>query len=120
MKSHSTRHVRLPPHLTVVFTLSRLLQRMELSSEPVDPRQYLSVAQRLAGELAVVETDASLAAILHAHPSAAELYENLHYAHAGLCRAPLDAAAESEIEARELLARLGRHDRHDEPGRQPQ
>jgi len=117
MKSHSTSYVRLPPHLTVVFTLSRLLQRMELSSEPVDPRQYRSVALRLAEELATVESDDSLAAILQAHPSAAELYENLHYAHAGLCRAPMDAAAEAELEARELFTRLGHPD---EPGRQAQ
>lgn len=111
MKPRSTSpYVRLPARLTVVFTLARLLQRLELSIDPVDPRQYRTVAQRLAEELALVDGDESLAAILQAHPSAGELYENLHYEHAGLCRAPLELAASAESEALALLERLGRRD----------
>jgi hypothetical protein len=108
MKSNATPYVRLPPRLTVVFTLARLLQRMELSTAPIDARQYRSVATRLAEELGTVPADESLAAVLQAHPAAAELYENLYYAHAGLCRTPLELAAEAEAETLALLARLGR------------
>lgn len=108
MNSNTPSHVRLPPRLTVVFTLARLLQRLELSNAPLDARQYHSVASRLAEELCGVPADESLSAILQAHPAAAELYENLYYAHAGLCRAPLELAAQSEAQARELLQRLGR------------
>jgi hypothetical protein len=108
MKSNATPFVLLPPRLTVVFTLARLLQRMELSAAPVDARQYRSVATRLAEELGTVPADQSLAAVLQAHPAAAELYENLYYAHAGLCRAPLELAAQAEADTLALLARAGR------------
>jgi hypothetical protein len=109
MKS-STHPVRLPAHLTVVFTLARLLQRLDLSVSSVDALQYQGVARRLAEELDRVSTDESLSAILRAHPSAAEVYENLHYAHAGLCRAPLELAVDAESETRALLARVTRRD----------
>jgi hypothetical protein len=39
-------------------------------------------------------------------PAPAELHENRHYAEAGLCRSPLEAAVEAELVARDLLARL--------------
>ena len=35
-----------------------------------------------------------------------ELYENLHYARAGLCRSPLERATEAELQTRQLLQRL--------------
>ncbi|MCH8855539.1 MAG: hypothetical protein IIA03_04705, partial [Proteobacteria bacterium] len=50
----------------------------------------------------------ALATVLDHFPAAAELYENLQYAHAGLCRAPLEASLQSELAARELLARVSR------------
>jgi hypothetical protein len=37
---------------------------------------------------------------------AAELYENVQYAHAGLCRQPLEAALNAELLARSTLARM--------------
>jgi hypothetical protein len=100
--------LRIPAHLTVAFTLSRLLQRLELSCDAVDAHQYRAVARRLAEELSVLPMDESLSVILKVHPSAGELYENLHYAQAGLCRAPLEVAVQTEQETRELLARLRR------------
>ena len=109
MKS-STHPVRLPAHLTVVFTLARLLQRLDQSACAVDALQYQSVARRLAGELERLSVDEPMSAILQAHPSAAELYENLNYAHAGLCRAPLELAVDAETEARALLERVTRRD----------
>lgn len=114
MRSNPTSSVRLPPHLTAVFTLARLLQRMELG-HTVDAGQYRSVAERLAQELEAVSADEALSAVLQAHPAAAELYENLHYRHAGLCRSPLELAVEAENRTRALLARLGRHDEAGRP-----
>ena len=35
-----------------------------------------------------------------------EAYENQHYAHAGLCRHPLDAALSAEQSAQRLIARV--------------
>lgn len=100
--------LRIPAHLTVVFTLSRLLQRLELTCVAVDAHQYRAVARRLAEELAVLPMDESLSVILKVHPSAGELYENLHYEQAGLCRAPLERAVQAEQQTRQLLLRLRR------------
>ena len=47
-------------------------------------------------------------AFLKAHPSAAALYENLHFHVAGLARSPLDAAVAAEQQTRSLLARVAR------------
>ncbi len=102
--------LRIPAHLTVAFTLSRLLQRLELSCEAVDAHQYRAVARRLAEELEVLPFDESLSVILKVHPSAGEVYENLHYERAGLCRAPLELSAQTEAETVALLTRLRRHD----------
>jgi hypothetical protein len=49
--------------------------------------------------------DQALQAILGAHPAAAEIYENMHYAQSGLSRASLETSIESEKAARQVLAR---------------
>ena len=83
--------------------LARVLERLEHSAEGVDAEQYRSVVNHLASELAVAPQDAGLQAVLHACPSAAELYENLNYQHAGLCRSGLDAAMATEVAARAAI-----------------
>jgi hypothetical protein len=97
--------VQIPARLTVVVTLAKLLQRLELSEVPVDPQQYRSVAQRLAAAFDGVPTDTALDAVLGMYPAAAELYENLQYRHAGLCRAPLEASLNTELQARDAIDR---------------
>jgi hypothetical protein len=94
---------RLPAHLTVVLTLSRLLERLERSPEPVGADQYRSVVEHLGQALQEAPVDEALQALLDAHPAAAELYENLNYQHAGLCRSPLDRALAAELQARDVL-----------------
>ena len=98
----------IPDHLTVVLTLAHLLERMEGSQAPVGPDQYRSVARRLAEALAGVPSDAALQAVLDAHPAASQVYENLHYRHAGLCRSPLEWALGAELRAREAIERAAR------------
>lgn len=88
--------------------LARLLERLERSAVPVGAEQYRSVVLHLADEFNDLPADADLAALLDAHPAAAELYENLHYAQAGLCRHPVGAAAAAELLAREIIARAMR------------
>lgn len=95
----------LPSHLKVVFTLARLLERLENSKVAVGADQYRSVVSHLSDELGKVEADASLQALLDAHPAAAELYENINYQHAGLCRSPLEASMSSELRAKETIRR---------------
>jgi len=94
----------LPAHLTVVATLAHVLQKLERSTA-VGADQYRAVVQHLSDELAKVPADAALQAVLDAHPAAAEVYENLNYAHAGLCRSPLEVAMRAELRAREAIGR---------------
>jgi hypothetical protein len=92
----------------VVLMLASLLERLERMPGPVVPRQYRWVAQRLAEELQRTPDDERLRAMLQSLPSAAEVWENLHYAHAGLCRQDLDAALAAEKAASALIARARR------------
>jgi hypothetical protein len=89
--------------------LARVLERLEHSAERVDAQQYRSVVNHLASELAIAPQDAGLQAVLQACPSAGELYENLNYHHAGLCRAALDAAMASEAAARAAIDKARGH-----------
>jgi len=83
--------------------LARMLERLDRSGQAVDPQQYLGVVEHLAEALRSVPYDAALEAVLQASPSTAELYENLHYQHAGLCRSPLDPSMEAEMAARSAI-----------------
>ncbi len=83
--------------------LARMLERLDRSGEPVDPQQYRAVVEHLVELLRLLPHDAALEAVLQASPSTAELYENLQYEHAGLCRSPLDEALNAEIDARSVI-----------------
>jgi hypothetical protein len=91
--------------LTVVHVLAELLERLEHSKESVGAEQYRSVVLHLVNELGDVEQGSGLKAILDTHPAAAELYENVNYQYAGLCRSALDASLASEKQAKEAIAR---------------
>jgi len=97
----------IPQHLTVVLTLAHVLEQLE-RSPGVGAEQYRSVVRRLADELASVPADAVLQAVLDAHPAAAEVYENLNYQHAGLCRSPLERAMKAEMLAKDFIAKAAR------------
>jgi|KBSMisStandDraft_5_1062788.scaffolds.fasta_scaffold2640195_1 hypothetical protein len=87
--------------------IAQLLDRLEHSARP-DADQYRLVVQRLAAELGRVQDADALDALLSASPAAAELYENLNYQHAGLCRSLLDASLAAELSARDAIARAMR------------
>ena len=84
--------------------LARMLERLDRSGEPVDPQQYRGVVEHLTEVLRTVPYDAALEAVLQASPATAELYENLNYQVAGLCRSPLEMALNAEIAARDAIA----------------
>lgn len=86
-----------------VVLLAQLLQRLDQSRRAVDGAQYQRVAQRLTEAMQQAD-HGTLQALLAQSPSAAELYENMQYAHAGLCRTPLDAALAGEAAARRAIA----------------
>lgn len=102
----------LRARLEMLIALARLLERLEQQPTTASPAQYQQLVARLKTLLAddTLPADA-LDAVLGAHPATAELYENLHYAHSGLCRSPLDRAVAAEtLAARELqrFTRAGR------------
>lgn len=99
----TAKSIEIPERLRVVATLARLLSALDDSPQHIGPEQYRSVAQRLAQALSVAEPDASLDLLLSHFPSAAEVYENLRYEQAGLCRHPLEPALTAELQARAAL-----------------
>ncbi|MBN8493320.1 MAG: hypothetical protein J0M00_18075 [Burkholderiales bacterium] len=92
--------------LAVAHLLAQLLERLERSPQPVAAGQYRSVVRHLAEEFEDLQSHQGLSALLDAYPAAAELYENLNYGHAGLCRSPLERALQAEMQARQLIHRM--------------
>lgn len=91
-------------HTPHAVLLAHDLERMERGHP--DAGQYRLVAQRLAAALDQVQDTDVLQPLLQASPAAAAIYENLRYQHAGLCRAPLEAALAAEQSARAAIARV--------------
>ena len=100
---NAIKTVTVPEHLIVVLTLAQLLERLDHSPITVDAAQYRLVATRLSDALAQAQPSDALRALLNAHPASAELYENLHYAHAGLVRSPLERSLSTEAAARDAI-----------------
>ena len=100
---NATKTITVPEHLIVVLTLAQLLERLDHSAVAVDAAQYRLVATRLSDALAQAQPSDALRALLNAHPASAELYENLHYAHAGLVRSPLERSLSTEAAARDAI-----------------
>ena len=94
----------VPTELLPLVRLAQLLQGLE--GRLVDPHQYRLLVQKLGAELHEHQAHEALPPLLEHLPAAAEVYENLQYAHAGLCRAPLEVSLTSELAARELLERV--------------
>lgn len=94
------------PSFTVhrkLVVLARILDRLERGAHPVDAERFRAVAGRLAAELEAVPFDAGLDAVLRTFPAVAEMYENLNYRHAGLCRSALEPALAAELAARAAI-----------------
>lgn len=90
---------------TILRILAALLDRMEHSGRTVDAQQYRTVVLRLTDALKAAEPGDELRAVLDGCPAAGALYENIHYAHAGLCRSGLDPALNAERQARQWIDR---------------
>lgn len=105
---NTTRNPSPRTDLAVTHVLAQLLEKLEHSPVPVGAEQYRSVVEHLVHEFEDVEQGAELGRLLDAYPAAAEVYENLNYQHAGLCRSALDASLAAEVGAREAIARAMR------------
>jgi len=108
MCMNQTQPQAAPARLAVAVLLSQLLQRLDHSPVSVGAEQYRSVVRHLADELEQLNGDASLPRLLDRFPSVAELYENLNYRHAGLCRSPMESALRAELQARKVIESIQR------------
>jgi hypothetical protein len=98
----------LKTRLENVIALSRLLERVEASRVVIGADQYRALVRQLGVALQQDMPIDALHAVLGAHPAAAEIYENLHYAQSGLSRATLDRSVNSELLAQQALAKAAR------------
>lgn len=105
--SHVTQ-IAVPTALLPLVRLSQLLQALDGQGGAADPHQYRLLVQKISAELQAHQGHEALPKLLDHLPAAAEIYENLQYAHAGLCRAPLAMSLDSELAARALLGRVSR------------
>ena len=105
MNAHLSK--RPPTGPSGLLTLAHLLECLERSPR-ADARQYRSVVVHLIQELKSVKPDETLSAVLDSYPAAAELYENLHYQHAGLCRSALEFALNAELRTRDVIRKACR------------
>jgi hypothetical protein len=96
----------VPSELLPLARLAHLLQALEGQARAADPHQYRLLVDRLTAELREHQGHEALPGLLDHFPAAAMVYENLQYAHAGLCRASLELSLTSELAARELLGRV--------------
>jgi len=97
--------LRLPGRLQTLAAMALLLERLENQPRSASAAQYRGVVGQINTLLAAAEPGEALDALLKAAPATAELYENLIYAHAGLCRSPLEAALNAELAATAALKR---------------
>ena len=101
----SSTRIEVPPRLSVLVTLARLLEQLERTPGAIHPEQYRSVVSHLQRELESVDHDDTFRKLMDVFPAASQLYENLQYERAGLCRSPLDASLKAENAARAVLER---------------
>ncbi len=94
--------------LETLIALARLLERVEASPVGIGADQYQVLIRQLKAALAAGLPEPAMDAILGAHPSTAELYENMHYESSGLSRSALDRSVSTEMQASQLIHRLTR------------
>ncbi|MES2715176.1 MAG: hypothetical protein V4795_05395 [Pseudomonadota bacterium] len=88
------------------ITLAELLQRVEASPATIGAEQYRHLVLHLGQLLDSLPPGPGLQQLLDTFPAAAMVYENRHYGHAGLCRAPLEQSLNSELAARQLIEKV--------------
>ena len=97
--------LQVPTLLWPLAAVGTLLERLERLPRSAAPEQYRDVVLKVQKLLGEAEPGMALDAVLAALPATAELYENMHYAHSGLCRSPLDAALNAELAAKASWAK---------------
>jgi len=103
MSSNSIR-----TRLETVIALAHLLECVDAGAAHASAEGYRQLVLRLRAALSEDIPADALQAILGAYPAAGEIFENLHYEHAGLCRATLERSISSEFLTKHLLVRVAR------------
>jgi hypothetical protein len=97
-----------PTALHDLAAMAALLERLESQPRKASADQYRDVVRRVSQMLEESEPGVALHALLAVAPATAEIYENLQYAHAGLCLSPIDLATAAEQAAAAAIERLRR------------
>ena len=104
-----TQHPETAPFtgaFKTAITLAELLQRVETAPTSIGAQQYRALVQHLGQLLDQLPPGAGMQTLLDTFPAAGMVYENRHYSHAGLCRAPLEQSLNSELAARQLIGKV--------------
>jgi hypothetical protein len=102
----TTDTIRLPHRLRALATTALMLETLERTPRGASADQYRALVRQLHALLDEAGDDPALLPLIERLPALAELHENRHFAHAGLCRAPLDLMVRSERQTQALLSRL--------------
>ena len=105
----SSNEVRYRLH--TVVALADLLECVENGSAQASANGYRLLVQRLQVGLSQDFPDNVLLSLLNQYPATSQIFENMHYEHSGLSRAPLDRSTSSELMARQILVRVSRASR---------
>jgi hypothetical protein len=91
-----------------VVALADLLECVETGTASASPSGYRLLVQRLQVALGKDLPADALLAILDRYPATSEVYENMHYEHSGLFRAPLERSVSSELITTHVLRNVAR------------
>ena len=91
-----------------VIALARVLERVDNEPVAVTADQYQGLIHQLKTALGQELPQDALQSVLGMYPSAAEVYENLHYAQSGLSRSSLERSVSSELLASQLIGRASK------------
>jgi hypothetical protein len=94
--------------LETVVVLAHLLECVETGAASASADGYRRLVLRLQAALSEDVPAEALQLILSAYPATGQIFENLHYGHSGLSRAPLERSVSSELLAKQVLARAAR------------
>jgi len=94
-----------------VVALAHLLESVETGTARATAEGYRLLVQRLQVALAEDFPADALLAVLNQYPATSQVYENMHYEHSGLFRAPLERSVSSELKAKQVLMRAARASR---------
>lgn len=89
-----------------LIATAQLLERVDADPSSIGAAQYQGLTRKVQALLDDEVPADALQAVLRNFPATALIYENLHYAHAGLSQAPLELAVAAELQTQRLLEKL--------------